>query len=661
MPRIATLSAVFFIASRVWSQQFPQPWNEKEALLDRERLEYELLRNNAVRSAASPEIDITYYFLNLTVSTSPAPSLLSGDILIKAFIRSDSLSTVLLDLMNTLTVDSVTVDGTRTLFSQQQQTLTLALDRTYVRNEIVAMRVVYHGVPSATGFGSFFFSSHNGTPWVWSLSEPYGSRDWWPCKDHPADKADSADIWITCDNRFKAGSNGTLVGIFDNGNGTHTYRWSERYPIASYLISISVTDFAEFTNWFHYSPVDSMPVVNYVLPELLSFAQQSLPLTVDILRIFSEAYGPYPFLKEKYGHSSIGVGGAKEHQTKNSTTKFGEYTVAHELSHQWFGDMITCRSWVDLWLQEGFASFSEALYAERKYGKSTYAGYIRYFISGAKAAVGPLRVQDTSSVPTLFAKANVYQKGASVLHMLRHIVGDSVFFACMRAYAADPQLRYSTASTADFQADCEKVSGISLKYFFDEWTDGTGYPSYTYSWQSAANESRWLLSVHINQTNARGGSTLFRMPLDIRISGNFWDTTLVIVNAQPSQDFVVSLPHRPINVVLDPDDWVLADKRNLNEGTLPTAFRLYPNFPNPFNPETTFSFDLTERTNVSLVVYNLLGEEVARLVQGRLDAGHHEVQWNGRLASGMNAPTGMYLCELAGNTHRAVIKLAIVR
>ncbi|HEX9007272.1 MAG TPA: M1 family metallopeptidase, partial [Bacteroidota bacterium] len=362
------------------------PPAEKQWLRDRERSSYTLLHGSGLSSAASPEIDVTYYFLNLTVSTAPAPSLLSGAVEIRAVNRSDSLGQVVLDLRNTMTVDSVLSHGRRISFSQQPATLTAQLERRYRANEAVDLTVVYHGVPAATGFGSFIFSSHEGTPWVWSLSEPYGSRDWWPSKDHPSDKADSADIWITCDARFRAGSNGTLTAVIDNGNGTKTWRWSERYPIASYLISIAVTNFTELDYWFRYTPTDSMPVVNYVLPELAAQAAQNLPKTVDMLRIFSDAYGLYPFIKEKYGHASMGSGGAMEHQTMTSTTSFQEYVVAHELAHQWFGDMITCRTWVELWLNEGFARYNEAIYGERMYGSALYHGYIETMMNNAKKA-----------------------------------------------------------------------------------------------------------------------------------------------------------------------------------------------------------------------------------------------------------------------------------
>ncbi len=643
MGRYLIIVGVLLAASLAHGQEMPPV--EKQALLDRERSAYALLRGSRLASAASPEIDITYYFLNLTVSTAPAPSLLSGAVEIRAVNRADSLDHVVLDLMNTMTVDSVLTHGQRTGFLQGLATLTVQLERRYRANERLDLTVFYHGIPAATGFGSFYFSSHNGgTPWVWSLSEPYGSRDWWPCKDHPSDKADSADIWITCDARFRAGSNGTLKAVIDNGNGTKTWRWAERYPIASYLISIAVTDFTELTYWFRYSPADSMPVVNYVLPELAAQAAQDLPKTVDMLRIFSEAYGLYPFIKEKYGHASMGSGGAMEHQTMTSTTSFQEYVVAHELSHQWFGDMITCRTWVELWLNEGFATYNEAYYGEQMYGSTLYHGYMQTIMAGAKKATAPLRPVDTSDVSRLFDPSGVYDKGASVLHMLRHMLGDSVFFQVMKSYASDPALRYGTATTADFRRVCEAVSGKDLGTFFSEWTDGLGYPSYKYSWSVQQNGELWDVTLHLAQTNGDGATTVFTMPLDVQVKGQGGDTTVTILNGLTAQDYHFLLPHKPLDLRLDPGDWVLSDKLNLNDAAaaLPAEFRLYQNYPNPFNPGTTIAFDLPHRSYVTLTIHNVLGEEVARLVDEFQPAGRHEVYWDGMLAGGMSSPSGVY-------------------
>jgi aminopeptidase N len=416
---------------------------------------------------------VTYYRLELEVLTQP--NYLIGKVTITGKCLINNSSALTLDLMNTMVIDSVLVNSQRNNFIQHNSSFDISLNHPSVTGEVLSIDVFYEGLPVATGFGSFVFDSHAGIPWVYSLSEPYGAKDWWPCRDDPSDKADSADIIITCDSTLKVGSEGTLASVNNNGNGTATYHWKERYPIASYLISIAITNYAQFSNWFRYSDRDSMEILNYVLPEHYSTAFENLPRVVDMMSIYSNLY---PFVREKYGHSEFGRGGAMEHQTMTSTTTFDEMTLAHELAHQWFGDMITCRTWYDLWLNEGFAQYSTALYLERKYGISSYWVYMNSQLDYAKSASGIIGAPDISSVGNLFNVSRTYSKGASVLHMLRHILGDSIFFRSIYTYANDPALKYSTASIGDFKSVCETVSGKDLTYFFQEWIYGESFPEY---------------------------------------------------------------------------------------------------------------------------------------------------------------------------------------
>jgi aminopeptidase N len=375
-----------------------------------------------------------------------------------------------------------------------------------------------------------------------------------------------------------------------------------------------------------------------------------------MLSIFSSIYGLYPFIKEKYGHASMGSGGAMEHQTMTTSTTFREFIIAHELAHQWFGDMITCRSWRDLWLNEGFASYSEAVYSERQYGELAYHGYMGGFLSGAHKAIGPLRPIDTSSVANLFATANVYDKGASVLHMLRHVLGDSVFFQSIKAYADEPSLRFGTATTDDFRSVCERVSGKSLGRFFSQWTDGEGYPSYSFSWKSAMIQGAWQTTIRVSQTNGIGGGTIFAMPIEFKCIGSNWDSTIVAPNDGAVQTYLFSFPQRPLQIRLDPDSWLLADIYSENDATLPAALRLSQNYPNPFNPSSTIEFDLPRRSNVVLAVYNILGAEVIRLIDARMEPGHHVCVWDGT-ARGRTVASGAYICRLKTDEGSQTIRL----
>ncbi|MGA2625355.1 MAG: M1 family aminopeptidase, partial [Bacteroidota bacterium] len=516
-----------------------------------------LFQRSAAHVTSGQNIDVTYYNLALRITTSP--QYLRGDVTMKAFSRQNGVNQVTLDLMQSMTIDSVKVGGSLTGFSQHPSSFDVTLDRSYNAGELMAVEIFYEGEPGSSGFGSFAFSSHGSVPWVWSLSEPYGAKDWWPCKDHPSDKADSADIIVTCDSTYRVGSNGILVSVTNNGDGTKTHHWQERYPISNYLISVALTNYAQFSNWFKYSPTDSMEVLNYALPVDLTSAMSGAPAAVEGLQIFSRLFGLYPFVKEKYGHSQFGWGGAMEHQTMTSTCCFDEDILIHELSHQWFGDMITCRTWPNIWLNEGFATYCEALFAEQKYGTGTYWNFLNNDMSSARLAAGTLYVSDSSNVGKLFDGSLVYDKGAVVLHMLRHVLGDSVFFKAMRNYANTASLMYSTASTPDFQAVCESTSTKDLSYFFNEWVYGEKYPRYGYDWTSSPSPQGYTVTYGVGQTTGTSNPAFFSMPIDLKIIGTGWDTTVTVFNDSLCQTFVFDVSHNPTLIQLDPEGWILKD------------------------------------------------------------------------------------------------------
>jgi aminopeptidase N len=590
------------------------------------------------QSGASQWFDVTYYKLQLTITTPQ--SYLEGISTVEGTCRSNTSGPLVLDLVNQMNVDSVFINGQRTSFTRGTNAVSITLDRAYQSGESFSVDVFYEGVPLATGFGSFEFVSHAGEPWVYSLSEPSGARDWWPCKDDPSDKADSSDVVVTCDSSFKVGSNGTLISVVNNGDGTSTTHWQERYPIASYLISIALTNYAQFSDWFHYSPTDSMEVLNYVLPEHLGNALATLPKTVDMLSVYSNLFGLYPFIKEKYGHAEFGSGGAMEHQTMTSTTTFNEDVISHELAHQWFGDMITCRTWADLWLNEGFAEYCSGLFREKEYGMSSYWTYMNSQMSLAVEAVGAIGVPDTSSVRNLFDGPRIYDKGATVLHMLRHVLGDSVFFRCMWTYANSPTLRYSTASISDFQTVCEGVSGKNLDYFFREWIYGEGFPQYEYSWSSTSTGNGFLVTVFLEQSFSGGNPPFFTMPVDVRFSAAGWDTLVTVFNDSLAQQFTFRMFEKPTNVLIDPDNWILKTAFS-NANAPPGQYSLQQNYPNPFNPKTSIAFRLPVRSHVTLKVYDVLGRLVATLVDEQRGAGLYDVDWNSA-----DAASGVYFYRL---------------
>ena len=252
------------------------------------------------------------------------PDYINGIVTVGARPVSNDITEFYLDLEDNMQVSSVKQDGEEISYSHSDDKLHISLDRTFTPDERFDVEIVYTGNPQSSGFGSFRFSSQGGYDLISTLSEPYGASDWWPCKDTPADKADSADIWITCDNELIPISNGTLTEIVDAGSERHTYKWSTKYRIAQYLISMAITNYELYTNYFKYSETDSLEMIHYnYLNQLDAGRIVQLDKTIGGMEIFTELYGDYPFLDEKYGHAEFGFGGAMEHQTISSMGSFG--------------------------------------------------------------------------------------------------------------------------------------------------------------------------------------------------------------------------------------------------------------------------------------------------------------------------------------------------
>ncbi len=645
---------------------------EKQFLIQNEKNKFAKKVKTEQRAKSypgDPNIDVTYYKLNIRITVPPKPKNLTGSVVIRGKSVISNLTAVSLDLQNTMTVDSIAGPAGNLPFSHASNVILVTLDRTYGQGEDFQLTVHYHGVPGSSGLGSFEFSTQGGQQVVWTLSEPYGAPDWWPCKDNPSDKIDSADILINTHMAYRVGSNGILVDTISNpADTTHTYKWKTRYPIANYLISLAFTNYSESRNYFRYAPTDSMLILNYIYPGSYSSWSTALAKTVGMLEIFSDIYGMYPFINEKYGHCQFGWGGAMEHQTMTSTGTSSEYTIAHELAHQWFGDMITCRDWHHIWINEGFATYSEALYRERKEGGGGYWSEMDNNIYYAKWASGSIYLQDISDPNEIFDWYLTYCKGACVLHMLRHVVGDTNFFNTMKSYALDTTYRFKNASAEDFQTVTENVSGMDLDYFFQEWIYGQNYPDYGMGWVSNPSGNQYELKVRLKQTVNSPSPAFFTMPVDLKITySGGGDTTVSVFNNQQDQVFTIILNRQPSGVQVDPEEWILRDVFSISftgvddPDLTPKSVELYANYPNPFNPGTRIGYFLPESASVRLKVYNTLGQEVRSLFSGRRNAGEHFMNWDGKDASGKFVSSGVYYYRLEADGTARTRKMTLLK
>jgi len=491
--------------------------------------------------------DVEYYWLDLDIV--PSTQTVSGTVRMVAEVVDGPLSSVDIDLYDNMTVDSVTVTGGGALaYSHTGDILSVTLDRSYATDEVFSIDVTYGGSPS-TSAGAFEFTSYGGEDMIWSLSEPFGARTWWPCKDYSDDKPDSADIWITVPENLIVASNGTLRETVDNGS-TLTYKWHEQYPIATYLVSVAIHPYTVFSDYYHYSPTDSMEIQYYVFPAHYDDVQATYGLVPDMITAYAGYFGEYPFLEEKYGHAEFTWGGGMEHQTITSLGGWGEYLIAHELAHMWWGDMITCADFHHIWLNEGFAVYSEALWAESAYGWAAYKQQMEY---SKYLGSGTIYVPDLSDWNRIFDPDLTYDKASWIPHMLRGMFGDSLFFDIIATYYGS-QYQYGSCTTEQFRDICEQVTGRDLDQFFHQWVYEEGFPYYHYSWSYEPVPSSYEISLTIDQLQE---NVIFHMPIQVTVTTTAGETTFVVEDTLATQQFSLVVEDEPLAVDLDKDEWIL--------------------------------------------------------------------------------------------------------
>ncbi|MFC2088215.1 M1 family aminopeptidase, partial [Calditrichota bacterium] len=589
-------------------------------------------------------IDALYYEIKLNFDFVLLE--INGEVTGRFRSKVNSLSQITLDFDDNMSVDSI--KGNVTSFSHSGYDLTVNLAQTFNSNDVLEVTVFYHGSPNSSGFGSFSMTSSR----AYTLSEPYGAKGWWPCKDTPNDKPDSVDIYLTVPSAYKAVSNGSLIDVTPGPNNTSVWHWNEKYPIATYLVSLAIaSDYANFTDEYVSASGDTLLLDYYVYNYELSQAQTSYADVPKYLEAFEYYFGAYPFYEEKYGMARFGWGGGMEHQTitsigSTSGSNGWRNIYIHELGHQWFGDLVTCANFHHIWLNESFASYSEPLYYEYWDGAAAYHSYMAS--QDHRPWYGTIYIQDTTSTGSIFGNI-VYDKGSWVLHMLRHVVGDSVFFTILKSYTTDPRFAYGSATTEGFQTICEEISGQDLSAFFDQWIYHPSYPKYQYAWSVIPSGSKWLTKLVIKQTQTHH---VYTMPIDITFQATGWDSTFVVLNDSDYQRYYIVTSTLPTNVLFDKDKWILRDVQQVVDSILdpadkpPVTYKLYQNFPNPFNPETTIAFYTPDKAEVEIRIYDINGREIKYLFFSSPNQGTHFINWNGTDSYGSQVSSGVYFYKL---------------
>ena len=574
--------------------------------------------------------DVKYVKFDLSVR--PDTEYLAGSVELRAqanVLRPDS--TIQLSLRAQLSVDTILEDGNPTRFQHLGDKLFVTLDDAYAPGAPFELTIYYHGYstePDRVGFihtwqkwyDPKLYGTPAGIPISWSWGEPYGMKDWWPCKDNPADKLDSADLYFTCPIPNMIASNGTLVSATVHDT-MQTFHWHESYPIDHYLLAFVCTQYDTLVHWHHWADGDSTKIMHFVFPGSADTMGPQLILVDSILDVYERWFGPYAFRNEKYGIAQW-HGGGMENQTLSFCNDDDSGLVAHETAHQWFGDAVTCKTWNDCWLNEGFATYVTDLFFRHAEGQAVFDTIIEQEEQNITSVPGGfVHTPDSLLVDSALNGRLVYDKGALVLHMLNFVLGsDTAFFRCIREYVTGP-LRYGVASGRDFEHSVERSSGRDLKWFFDEWVYDAGYPIYTINWDAHDGEHP---SVAIEQSGSTPDSPLFTMPIQLEFIGMNIDTTVEVWNEAPLQSYSFSFPDTVRRMVFDPHNWLL-------DGSVPRTLAVRP-FASPVAAEFRIreqlngyeaDFSIEQTGPVSIGIYDVLGREVEQVPFGILEAGDH--------------------------------------
>ena len=499
----------------------------------------------------SHKTDVRHYRIDFEVN--PDAHTFTGSTTMTVASRIDDLSTYRFWLNSSMAIGSVEVDGTPVEWRRRgATTVDVDLDRRFDVDEVFDIEVSYAGVPDSP----WFFSNQDGHPVVSTFSQPWNSSGWWAVKDDNSDKA-TGELLVTVPSALTVVSNGVLVATENVGGGRRRFHWRTSYPTSPYLFAFSATVYNTFSSVFH-NDEGSMPVDFFIYPASDTTANRNgWRRSVDMLATFEVLFGPYPFGEEKYAIYQWQLPGGMEHQTatgQGGNNAFSDRLTSHELAHQWWGDMLTCATWHDIWLNEGFATYSGVLWFEFESGTSDPDRRRTYMEAWRPDELeGSVYVHDISDPDRIFSTDYSYRKAAWVLHMLRGVVGDDTFFDILAAYRA--RYEYATATTEDFRAVAEEVSGVDLAWFFDEWVYGGGAPAYRYGWQEHVVNGQSYLEINIEQGQSED---VFQMPMEVVTREGGERRSYTVWNDSRAENLLIPVSADVDDVELDPEDWILA-------------------------------------------------------------------------------------------------------
>ncbi|MDO5509108.1 MAG: M1 family aminopeptidase [Weeksellaceae bacterium] len=489
-------------------------------------------------------------------------------------------STIILDGDNTLNISQVLYNGSATTYSHTGDQVIIQLPQELPTDSYGFVEVQYQGQYNQGGLTR---TTHNNRPAIYSLSQPYDASTWWVGKDNLIHKADTLNMHVRHASDLKLGSSGTLMSVTNLSPVLVETHWQHKYPIPAYLVSVALGDYVEYNHEVNVAGVQ-MPIINYVYNGFLGHNErEQLDMVPDMIQYISDLIEPYPYYHEKYGHAQWFWGGGMEHPTMSSQIHFATGLTAHELAHQWFGDKVTCATWNDIWLNEGFATYFEGLIHNMISGPETFTQW-----RGNR--IWNITSQDSGSVyipqgtpltdNRIFNSRLSYNKGAMVLHMIRQQLGDEDFFQAIRNYIADPAIAWGFATTEQLQAHFEAQSGRSMEQYFQQWVYGEGFPYVNLHLQQVSPNQ---YSLEVQQQGSHPSVPWYAMKFEIGFLGPQGQTEIREFEITgPSMQETFILDFQPHTYNFNPNHHMVAVVQNQTLNTTDllessTNLQVYPN------------------------------------------------------------------------------------
>lgn len=502
------------------------------------------------------------HFYNLDLQMTNVSTYLDGSVEIHAKAKV-VLDSALFELFETLQISQIKVNDMPVGYSRNSNRVRVPVNASPNQNFVI--KVSYSGTPptaQTNPLGGSGLTAGSSPSWgnkvVWSLSEPFSAYEWFAVKQSLTDKADSCAVAITVPDTCKAGSNGILQAVVPLGNGFTRYEWKHRHPIDYYLISVAVAKYIDYS--IYANPVGSTaPVLiqNYIYdnPQTLPNFINQINETASFIELYASQFGPYPFADEKYGHCMAPIGGGMEHQTMTTQGFFEKTLTAHELAHQWWGNNVTCASWCDIWLNEGFASYSEYLMLAALYPGEQVNHMSQVHASVMQQPGGSVWVLDSLNEARIFSGRLTYDKGAGIIHTLRYLIAnDNLFFAALQDFQTT--FADSTATGLDFKNHMSNFCNINLDTFFEQWYFGEGYPTYQVKYNQVGPDLILEISHSASMPNV---TPTFTNPVTLKLSRQGQADTLArfVINSNSEVFTIANFGTLTGTIGIDPGNWLI--------------------------------------------------------------------------------------------------------